>query len=79
MRFRSRLRLPRRVALVFSIGANYAARGRTRGLLCRLNSKVQAALREIEDAEAALDAIYEQGLDVRAIQAGYLSLARRLR
>jgi hypothetical protein len=45
----------------------YAAGGRTRGLLRRLNSKVQAALREIEGAEAALDAIYEQGLDVRAI------------
>jgi hypothetical protein len=46
---------------------------------CLPNSKVQAALRDMEDAEAALDAIYEQGLDVRAIQAGYLSLARRLR
>jgi hypothetical protein len=47
--------------------------------LRRLNSKVQAALRDIEDAEAALDAIYEQGLDIRAVQAGYLSLARKLR
>ena len=60
----------------------YATGRRTRGLLRRLNSKVQAALRNIEDAEAALDSIYEQGFDVRevrAIQAGYLPLARRLR
>ena len=57
----------------------YATGGRTRGLLRRLNSKVQAALRDIEDAEAALDEIYEQGLDVRAIQAGYVRLAARLR
>jgi hypothetical protein len=40
-----------------------------------LDSKVRAALRELEDAEAALDAIYEQGFAVRALQAGYLSLA----
>jgi hypothetical protein len=60
-------------------GATYAAGGRTRGLLRRLNSKVQAALREIEDVEAALDAIYEQGPDVLGVQAGYVSLARRLR
>jgi hypothetical protein len=47
----------------------YTTGGRTRGLLRRVNSKVQAALRDIEDAEAALDAIYEQGIDVRAVRA----------
>ena len=44
-----------------------------------LPSELQPILEQLEDAEAARDAIYEQGLDVRAIPASYLSLGRRLR
>jgi hypothetical protein len=52
-------------------------RGRTRGLLRRVNSKVQAALRDLEAAQDALDDIYERG--PIATRAGYLALARKLR
>jgi hypothetical protein len=59
--------------------SSYATGGKARGLLRRCNSQVQIALRAIEAAEEALDRIYEQGwADVRAVQAGYLHLARKL-
>jgi hypothetical protein len=59
--------------------STYTIGGKPRGLLRRVNSKVQAALRALEAAEEALDHIYEQGwADTRAVQAGYLRLARKV-
>jgi hypothetical protein len=56
----------------------YAAGGNSRGLLRRCSGKVQAALRALEDAEALGD-MYEQGwATTRAVQAGYLALARKV-
>jgi hypothetical protein len=59
--------------------SSYATGGKARGLLRRCNGQVQAALRAVEAAEEALDEIYEQGwADARAVQAGYLRLARKV-
>jgi hypothetical protein len=60
--------------------STYTIGGKSRGLLRRVNSKVQVALRALEDAEEALDEMYGQGwADTRAVQAGYLRMARKLR
>jgi hypothetical protein len=58
---------------------NHAASGRGRSLLRRADKRLQSALRALEDAEEAVSDVFTEPADVRAVQAGYLSLARRLR
>jgi hypothetical protein len=57
----------------------YATEGRARGAAAPPQLEGPGGAERHRGRRAALYEIYDQGLDVRAVQAGYLSLARRLR